>query len=297
MANTLVNIISSLSGGGAGTPGGVVDNTPILNGLLAAGPGGAVLGPGTFLFNSTTNLFPAGYTLIGSGPGVTILRFEGTGPLFQLNNSVNLENMTIDGVTYTANRKGIYWNDKAGIRVRNVEFKNLKLGANWENNLSVGFKASYLEGCMAENCETGYFADIRGEYVTLNNCYAYNCIKGVYSLAGNTKMVSGSYSGNNYGIHLGPGDNHAHSLIDGVTANHNSVNGLFVDAVTLGMNIVNSTFFSAPVLIQNSQKVLFCENFVDANIVLSGSTGCKVRNNNMNGFTVTGTAGNDVGNN
>lgn len=296
----LISIQAALAGGSIGTSGGVTDNSPILAALISGGSKGGVFEPGTYLFNSPVTL-PADFILVGSGRGVTILQFAGTGALFTCGggSGVTIESLTIDGTDYTADRKGIYWNDKNRISIRDVQFKNLKWGCFFEGNVTT-YEASVIDGCFANNCGTAYHSDIRGEYVTINNSNAYNCLKGAYIAGGNTKVVGGNYSGNNYGIHLVAGTNHAHSLITGVTANHNGMYGLFVDAVTLGMNITSCSFQSAPVLIQNSQNIMFNNNMVDANVVLDNCSSCQARNNNMlSSATVTQLTltGNDVGNN
>lgn len=297
----LISIQMALAGGSIGTPGGVTDNSPILTSLISGGSKGGVFEPGTYLFNSPVTL-PADFILVGSGRGVTILQFAGTGALFTCGggSGVTIQSLTIDGTDYTADRKGIYWNDKYRIAIRDVQLANLKWGIFFEGNTST-YEASEIDGCFANNCGTAYHSDIRGEYVSINNSNAYNCLKGAYIIGGNTKITGGNYSGNNYGIHLAAGTNHGHSLIDGVTANHNTMYGLFVDAVTLGMNITSCSFQSAAVLIQNSQNILFNNNIVDANIVLDNASTCQVRNNNtLSGAVVSqinGSTGNDVGNN
>lgn len=295
----LISIQAALAGGSIGTSGGVTDNSPILASLISGGSKGGVFEPGTYLFNSPVTL-PADFILVGSGRGVTKLIFAGTGALFTCGNRVTIQSLTIDGTDYTADRKGIYWNDKNRISIIDVEFTSIKWGVFFENNVTT-YEASLIDGCYGNSCGTVYHSDIRGEYVTINNSNAYNSLKGAYIAGGNTKVVGGNFTGNNYGIHLVSGTNHAHSLIDGVTCNHNGMYGLFVDAVTLGMNIVNCSFQSAAVLIQNSQNILFNNNMVDANIVLDNASSCQVRNNNtLSGATVSqinGSTGNDVGNN
>lgn len=297
----LISIQAALAGGSIGTPGGVTDNSPILASLISGGSKGGVFEPGTYLFNSPVTL-PADFILVGSGRGVTILQFAGTGALFTCGggSGVTIQSLTIDGTDYTADRKGIYWNDKYRIAIKDVQFKYLKWGCFFEGNTST-YEASIIDGCFANNCGTAYHSDIRGEYVTINNSNAYNCLKGAYIIGGNTKIIGGNFSGNNYGVHLAAGTNHAHSLISGVSLNHNTNYGIFVDAVTQGMNITGNTFFSSPILIQNSTDILFNNNMVDSNIVLDNTSSSQVRNNNtFSGATVSqinGSTGNDVGNN
>jgi hypothetical protein len=292
---SLFNVIAAFTGGGSGEAGGSTDNSPILSTLISGGAKGAAFEPGTYLFNSTVAI-PDDFIILGSGRGITVLQFAGTGALFTLGHSVTIKSLTITGTSYTNNRTGVSWNDKNKISIEDVEFLQLKYGAYW-TNVVTSREASVLVNCFANSCDFCYYSDLQGEYVEINNCHAYNSITGAYLKGGNTRIIGGSIVNTDNGIHVVAGTNHAHSVIQGVSINHITNFGILVDTITLGMNISNNTFFSSAVKIQASQKVSFNNNFGDSAVTIDGtSSNCQARLNRGMTITDSGT-GNDVGNN
>lgn len=111
-------------------------------------------------------------------------------------------------------------------------------------------------GCDFFNNDTGLDLTNRGEYVNVIGGNYDNNNVAIFSASGNTSIVGVNINFNETGIHVGPGVNNGHSIIDATTLNHNTT-PLLIEDTKLGYTITDCNIFTGTVHLNNSTGILF----------------------------------------
>lgn len=243
---------------------------------------------------------PANCSVIGQGPGGTILKTTTDGPVFNVGGEDTLiADLTILGNSTGSSQRGIVDGDPASAgsghsrcQIRNVVLKDL--GADGyryaQNPLSSGaptFQGPILSNVLADGCATGFRFDTRGEYARLSNCSAQRCTWGAYIDAGNVGWCGGSITKNTNGIDLVHGTNSAHGEIVGVAINHNLTISIRYRTI-LGQRLVGCSLFQGATgsltVTADAKGLMFANCQLDpADIVLETGAECEFSDCLFNG--------------
>lgn len=231
--------------------------------------------------NASTNIFGGGYlSRVYTDQDITI---------FNIQSSRNtIYNFTIEGngrgtlTNYATTRPnqigikcdGFYFNNI----IQDVRYLNLGQAGFYGHENSDGVSLLVKNGvihnnCHFEGCLYGAFADELFEYNLFNNCNAEGNEYGIELKGGNNSINGGSVITNRTGLRLTTGFNDGHSVVNGVTINHN------IDYGIDGANIVNGHLFSNCIIFFNAIRIVSCTD-----IIFDGGL---YKNNSGYPFTIT----------
>jgi len=238
---------------------------------------------GSYFIDSTITV-NEGASILGSGSSTTgSIRITANLAAFNINGS----NVLIRGVSFvgSGNLSGYTYNNQHAIRVygsadlltskSNVIISDCGFyemaGAGVYITANVG--SSFFEGgvqvsnSFATGSSIGFFTDVRGEYNSFTNCYAWNNNVGWRNAGGNNRWVAGQLTGNTTGAYIEGGPNNAHGKLLGAAINHNVDYAVWSSGVTLGMDIDNCNIYDNDIYIQNSVGIKFNGNDISLNVI------------------------------
>lgn len=150
---------------------------------------------------------------------------------------------------------------RAGVYVTNV------VGSSSGTKHEGGFRGNSVR---ASSCAIGFLFDTRGEYSSLTNCHADNCVSyGVRMNSGNNNWTGGAINDNLVGVYLGSGTNDGHSVMSGTKINHNGTN-------VQSVSTANGYMFDGCMLYAG-------------NVSLNGATGIKFHSCEFSTFSISST--------
>lgn len=150
---------------------------------------------------------------------------------------------------------------RAGVYVTNV------VGSSSGTKHEGGFRGNSVR---ASSCAIGFLFDTRGEYSSMTNCHADNCVSyGVRMNSGNNNWTGGAINDNLVGVYLGSGTNDGHSVMSGTKINHNGTN-------VQSVSTANGYMFDGCMLYAG-------------NVSLNGATGIKFHSCEFSTFSISST--------
>lgn len=236
------------------------------------------------------------------------ISFIGNRTIFRTTSNITILTITtatdvrVDGIFFEGNNTGAAQNglfmNTSGYNVSNCIFLNFNIvGMIAHGTTTTPYRKSTVSNCRAISC-TGTGFSVTGEYVTLENCDAPGCGKGIVSSGGNITMIGCSGNASTTGIEFNSYANSGKTTVYGGHFNHctnsivvnSALNGIVfhgVEAVTGAMTInADNIHFIGCQLAgassnMNSKVVLFMGNIINhaTTFPLTNTSGCVFVNN------------------
>lgn len=257
----------------------------------ACNSGRPVVIPGkTYLINTSVNV-PAATTITGAG-NKSILAT--TGNIAVLN--INGDSVYISGIKFVGDGKGATLNagksGQYGIKGVDNKTRNVITGCRFDNLGGAGiflknngfFRGNQISDCYAENSNVGFALDTSAEYTVMTNVIAKDNHYGVLMRGGNNSIIGGTLIANDIGLRMEYGTNNGHSVISGVSINHNTVRAVSADSITIGYTFTGCMFYASSIQLDDCTgfKFVGCDLSVDS-VISNNSKACLFSNNRCRG--------------
>lgn len=226
--------------------------------------------------------------IVGSGVG-SVIKTATNANVFYIKDAglVTFRDLTIQGDgkdTGKTNQRGIYF-DYTNIgtyhkfNLINVRFIDLGGCGTRFYRTKGNFQGGMIQSIIAEDCNIGLWYSGQGEYVATYGVYITGCNTGILQDAGNCNIIGGYVVSNTTGFELtGTDPNNAHSVINGVTINHNTTS-IDADSVTKGQLFIGCAIWSGDMSIKDSDGIIFDACSIDVNnITMDNTDNCAFRN-------------------